>query len=80
VDVTRVEALCAGPPGAWPDNPWGHEHPIYKVGTGQRGKTFAFLGATTVGVKAGATREVADEWLDRHPDGWEAVSGGGASS
>ena len=28
---------------------------------------FAFLGADSVGVKAGATREVADEWLDRYP-------------
>jgi predicted DNA-binding protein (MmcQ/YjbR family) len=129
VDVEQVEALCAGLPGAWPDNPWDHEHPVYKVGPGERGKIFAFLGATTVGVKAGATREVADEWLDRHPgdatvmayigrsgwndlalagsipddelveaveesyrlvvaklprrdrpEGWEAVSGGGASS
>ena len=129
MDVTQAEALCAGLPGAWPDNPWDHEHPVYKVGPGARGKIFAFLGATTVGVKAGATREVADEWLDRYPDdagvmayigrsgwndltlagaipdeelveaveesyrlvvsrlpkrdrpeGWEAVSGGGASS
>jgi predicted DNA-binding protein (MmcQ/YjbR family) len=68
VDVTQVGAMCAGLPGAWPDNPWDHEHPVYKVGTGERGKIFAFLGATTVGVKAGATREVADEWLDRYPD------------
>ena len=30
-------------------------------------KIFAFLGADSVGVKAGATREVADEWLDRYP-------------
>jgi predicted DNA-binding protein (MmcQ/YjbR family) len=41
---------------------------VIKVGEGERGKIFAFLGATTVGVKAGATREVADEWLDRYPD------------
>ena len=129
MDVTQAGALCAGLPGAWPDNPWDHEHPVYKVGPGERGKIFAFLGATTVGVKAGPTREVADEWLDRYPDdasvmayigrsgwndlalagaipdeelveavvesyrlvvsrlpkrdrpdGWEAVSGGGASS
>jgi hypothetical protein len=29
--------------------------------TDQRGEIFAFLGADTVGVKAGLTREVADE-------------------
>ena len=68
MDVTQAESVCAGLPGAWPDNPWDHEHPVYKVGPGERGKIFAFLGATTVGVKAGATRDVADEWLDRYPD------------
>ena len=68
MDVTQVGALCSALPGAWPDNPWGHEHPVYKVGPGERGKIFAFLGSTSVGVKAGATREVADEWLDRYPD------------
>jgi predicted DNA-binding protein (MmcQ/YjbR family) len=47
---------------------WDHEHPVFKVGTGERGKIFAFLGAHTVGVKSGATRDVADEWLHRYPD------------
>jgi predicted DNA-binding protein (MmcQ/YjbR family) len=68
VDVTQMQALCAALPGAWPDNPWDHEHPVFKVGPRERGKIFAFLGAATVGVKAGATREVADEWLHRYPD------------
>jgi predicted DNA-binding protein (MmcQ/YjbR family) len=31
-------------------------------------KIFAFLGEAGVGVKGGATRDVADEWLDRYPD------------
>ena len=62
-----MQALCSELPGAWPDNPWDHEHPVFKVGPGERGKIFAFLGADTVGVKAGATREVADEWLHRYP-------------
>ena len=53
-------------PGAWPDNPWGHEHPVVKEG--RPGKIFLFIGATTAGVKAGATRETADEWLERYPD------------
>jgi len=89
VDVTQVHELCAGFPGAWPDNPWDHEHPVFKVGPGERGKIFAFLGADTVGVKAGATREVADEWLDRYPEdasvmpyigrsGWNDLVLGGA--
>ena len=55
---------CLGKPGAWPDNPWGHEHPVVKV----HEKIFAFVGADTVGVKAAATREVAEEWLARYPD------------
>ena len=53
-------------PGAWPDNPWGHDHPVVKVG--QPGKIFLFVGSGTAGVKAGANREVADEWIDRYPD------------
>ena len=59
---------CLGLPGAWPDNPWGHEHPVIKVGPGEAGKIFAFIGAAGVGVKCGATREVANEWLERYPD------------
>ena len=55
---------CLGKPGAWADNPWGHEHPVVKV----HGKIFAFIGGDRVGVKAGPTREVADEWLDRYPE------------
>jgi predicted DNA-binding protein (MmcQ/YjbR family) len=55
---------CLAKPGAWADNPWGHEHPVVKV----HDKIFAFVGSGQVGVKAGATREVADEWLDRYPE------------
>ena len=44
MDVADLEAHCAAKPGAWPDNPWGHELPVYKVGAGERGKIFAFLG------------------------------------
>jgi predicted DNA-binding protein (MmcQ/YjbR family) len=80
VDVETLRAYCLGKAGAWPDWPWGggpddqgnafpseHDHPVIKVGEGERGKIFAFLGAGSVGVKGGPTREVADEWLDRHP-------------
>ena len=62
-----MQAYCLGLPGAWPDNPWDHEHPVIKVGPGERGKIFAFLGAEGVGVKSGRSREVADEWLQRFP-------------
>lgn len=62
-----MQAHCLAKPGAWADDPWGHEHPVIKVGPGERGKIFAFLDSGSVGVKAGATREVADEWLERYP-------------
>lgn len=55
-------------PGAWPDDPWGEEHGVAKVGPGDRGKIFAFFGSSTIGLKCGLTREEADEWLDRYPD------------
>ena len=57
-------AYCLAKPGAWPDNPWGHEHPVVKV----HDKIFAFIGGDGVGVKSGPDREVADEWLDRYPE------------
>jgi predicted DNA-binding protein (MmcQ/YjbR family) len=87
--MTRDELLahCLAKPGAWPDEPWENDV-VVKVGP----KIFAFLGsgaALTVGVKCGATREVADEWLLRYPDdatvmpyigrsGWNSLQFGGA--
>ena len=68
MDVATLQDHCLALPGAWPDNPWDHDHPVIKVGEGERGKIFAFLGADTVGIKAGQGREVADEWLDRYPE------------
>jgi len=63
-----MTAHCAGKPGAWPDWPWEeHGHPVFKVGPAGRGKIFAFLGASGVGVKAARSREAADEWLERYP-------------
>jgi predicted DNA-binding protein (MmcQ/YjbR family) len=67
LDVERMLAHCASKPGAWADNPWEHDHPVYKVGPGERGKIFAFLGVSGVGVKAARSREAADEWLQRYP-------------
>ena len=60
-----MQAYCLAKPGAWPDNPWDHDHPVIKVGPGERAKIFAFLGDDGVGVKSGRSREVADEWLQR---------------
>ncbi len=80
---------CLAKPGAWQDSPWDHDFPVVKVA--DRGKIFAFVGATGVGVKCGANRDVADEWLDRYPDdasvmayigrsGWNNLAFGGAIS
>jgi predicted DNA-binding protein (MmcQ/YjbR family) len=84
---------CLAKPGAWRDEPWG-DGVVTKVGP----KIFAFLGtpegsherdAISVGVKCGAAREAADEWLARFPDdvsvmryigrsGWNTLAVGGA--
>lgn len=58
-----LTAYCLAKPGAWPDRPWEGDQ-VAKV----HDKIFAFLGADGVGVKAGANRESADEWLLRYPD------------
>ena len=84
--MTPEEMLehCLALPGAWPDNPWDHEHPVVKV----HDKIFAFIGSDGVGVKSGPTREVADEWLTRYPgdasasayigrSGWNTLRSGG---
>jgi predicted DNA-binding protein (MmcQ/YjbR family) len=74
MDEVRMTAYCTAKPGAWPDNPWDHDHPVFKVGPGERGRIFAFLGAEGVGIKAAATREVADEWLHRYPGSARAMA------
>jgi predicted DNA-binding protein (MmcQ/YjbR family) len=66
--MTRDEMLayCRAKPGAWEDRPW-EDDLVVKVGS----RIFAFLGSeegTTVGVKCGPNRDVADEWLHRYPD------------
>jgi predicted DNA-binding protein (MmcQ/YjbR family) len=78
---------CLAKPGAWRDEPWGGDV-VAKVGS----KIFAFTGSESslsVGVKCGATREAADEWLARFPQdasvmayigrsGWNTLRIGGA--
>ena len=82
---------CLAKPGAWRDEPWD-DGIVTKVGP----KIFAFLRAVGpggqalgVGLKCGATREAADEWLLRYPadaavmayigrSGWNNLSIGSA--
>ncbi len=66
VDVEAMLAHCLAKPGAWPDNPWEHEHPVVKVGRGS-GARSSRSSAARVGVKAGRSREEADAWLERYP-------------
>jgi len=80
-------AYCLAKPGAWQDEPWDGDA-VAKVGN----KIFAFLGSNetpTIGLKCGASREVANEWIARYPDdasvmayigrsGWNTLRTGGA--
>ncbi|GEP32670.1 hypothetical protein NSZ01_04380 [Nocardioides szechwanensis] len=103
MNADEMREHCLAKPGAWEHWPWGggpeadhgqdntsdHEHPVIKVGEGERGKIFAFLGSGGVGIKGGPSREAADEWLDRFPgeatvmayigrSGWNDLSFSGA--
>jgi predicted DNA-binding protein (MmcQ/YjbR family) len=80
-------AYSLAKPGAWQDEPWDGDV-VAKVG----GKIFAFFGSgspASVGLKCGANRDSADEWLARYPDdasvmayigrsGWNTLRIGGA--
>jgi predicted DNA-binding protein (MmcQ/YjbR family) len=66
VDGDEVLEYCLTKPGSWQDEPWEGDI-VVKVGS----RIFAFLGdpdGDTVGLKCAATRDEADEWLDRYPD------------
>lgn len=87
--MTNAEMLayCLAKPGAWQDEPWDGDV-VAKVGS----KIFVFLGtdeAAAIGLKCGATREAANEWLARYPQdasvmayigrsGWNSLRIGGA--
>lgn len=64
--MTPTELLdyCLAKPGAWEDEPWDGDV-VSKVDE----KIFAFIGeGAAVGVKCGANRDEADEWLARYPE------------
>jgi len=67
VERDELVAYCLAKPGAWEDRPWEGDV-VVKVGPKISGKIFAFLGQGSVGLKCGATREEADEWLARYPE------------
>ena len=69
VDAGRDgRATALAKPGAWADNPWDDDHGL-QGRAGERGKIFAFLGGEASASRPAPTREVADEWLHRYPDG-----------
>ncbi|HKU09617.1 MmcQ/YjbR family DNA-binding protein [Sinomonas sp.] len=80
----ELQGYCLTKPGAWLDEPWEGDI-VAKVAD----KIFAFTGASSVGVKCGADREEADEWLLQYPgdaakmaylgrSGWNTLRMGGA--
>jgi predicted DNA-binding protein (MmcQ/YjbR family) len=84
MNARELRAYCLAKPGAWPDEPWEGDE-VAKVGD----KIFAFLGRDSVGVKCGANRQEADEWLLQYPEdaatmayigrsGWNTLRVGGA--
>ena len=83
--MTYEELLdhCLAKPGAWQDEPWEGDV-VAKVDK----KIFAFVHDGSVGLKCGADRDGADEWLLRYPDdskvmayigrsGWNVLAVGG---
>jgi predicted DNA-binding protein (MmcQ/YjbR family) len=87
VTFEELLAYCLSKPGAWQDEPWDGDV-VAKVSN----KIFAFLGSgdgSGVGLKCGANREAADEWLARYPkdatvmpyigrSGWNTLQTAGA--
>ena len=91
MSLDELLTYCLDKPGAWRDEPWA-DGVVSKVGT----RIFASLRpvgvpgeAEGVGVKCGADRDEADEWLTRYPHdaaasphvgrfGWNSLAIGGA--
>ncbi|MEO6158487.1 MAG: MmcQ/YjbR family DNA-binding protein [Ilumatobacteraceae bacterium] len=62
MDRAELLAYCLAKQGAFYDEPWSGDG-VAKVG----GKIFAFTGSNSVGLKCGADRDEADEWLHQYP-------------
>jgi predicted DNA-binding protein (MmcQ/YjbR family) len=84
VTPDKLREHCLAKPGAWADQPWEGDF-VAKVGD----KIFAFMGSESVGLKCGANRTEADEWVLQYPDdasvmayigrsGWNTLRLGGA--
>ncbi|MBK6887702.1 MAG: MmcQ/YjbR family DNA-binding protein [Tetrasphaera sp.] len=85
ISAEEVAAYALAKPGAYADEPWEGDR-VAKVAE----KIFVFgLGGSGVGVKCGANRADADEWLHQYPDdaavmpyigrnGWNTLTIGGA--
>ncbi|WP_043721710.1 MmcQ/YjbR family DNA-binding protein [Nocardia asiatica] len=84
MDDAALLSYCLAKPGARQDEPWEGDL-VAKVGD----KIFAFLGATSVGLKCGRSREEADELVRVYPDdvaasayigryGWNVIQLAGA--
>jgi len=54
---------CLTKPGAWLDSPWEGDVVVKVVD-----KIFAHTSEQSIGLKCGANRDEADEWLARYPD------------
>jgi len=63
LDADALRDYCLAKPGAWVDQPWEGDF-VAKVGD----KIFAFMGSESVGLKCGANRAEADEWVLQYPD------------
>lgn len=85
LSATEIATYALAKPGAYADEPWEGDH-VAKVAE----RIFVFgLGGGGIGVKCGASRAEADEWLHQYPQdasvmpyigrsGWNSLTLGGA--
>ena len=63
MDRDELVDYCLARPGAEETYPWGEGELVAKVG----GKSFAFIGESSVSVKCGRDAAEAAEWRHRYP-------------